>query len=103
MSKKLTAVRQINKLAAEDDITFLDQAEETCSNTEIDNNVSFNQTSEPQSTEPHIDQLIVARQIKLNFKPDQKQNHPLTSKIESLDLKRERILAKQKEKKALCF
>ena len=70
MSKKLTAVRQINKFSAEDDITFLDQAEETCSNTEFDNNISSNLTSEPQITEPHLDQLVVARQIKLNFKPD---------------------------------
>ena len=67
MSKKLTEARQNNKLAAEDDITFQDQALETCSNTEIDNNDSFNHTGESQSPEPRLDHLVVARQIK--FKP----------------------------------
>ena len=101
MSKKLTAVRQLNKISADDDITFLDQLEETCSNTELDNNVSYNHTTEA----PAIDQdpLIVATQIRLSFKPDQKSSNPLTSKIESLDLKREQILAKQRAKEAQCL
>ena len=94
MSKKPTAVRQINKLAADDDITFRDQVEETCSNTEIDNNVFSNRTTEAVKPETLYDRLIVATQIKLNFTPDHKSNQPLTNKIEALDLKRERILAR---------
>ena len=60
MSKKPTAVRQINKLAADDDITFRDQVEETCSNTEIENNVFSNRTTEAVKPETLYDRLIVA-------------------------------------------
>ena len=58
MSKKLTAVRQLNKPPADDDITFHDQVEETCSNTEIDNTTSFNHTTEAPAADK--ESMIVA-------------------------------------------
>ena len=60
MSKKPTAVRQINKLAADDDITFQDQGDETCSNTETYNNVFSNRTTDASKPETLYDRLIVA-------------------------------------------